>query len=97
MYEAAAYSQNVVKVMVDPATWLAAAIFIFWFRRNWSLGTRVALALALNGLFVLVWLVWPAGSTGRPYAWTAFFYELIATAVWCAVFIGIRRIFGRRG
>lgn len=95
MWEAAAYSQNVLKVMLDPATWLAAAVFIFWFRRDWPVAARIALALALNGVFILVWLVWPAGESGRPYAWTAFFYELIATAIWCALFIGARRIFGK--
>lgn len=96
MYEAAAYSQNVLKVMVDPATWLAAAIFMFWIRRGWPLRLRIALALALNGVFILVWLVWPAGESGRYYAWMAFMQELIATALWCVIFIAARRLFGRQ-
>ena len=95
MWEAAAYSQNVFKVMLDPATWLAALVFIFWVKR-FALPARVALALAANAAFIFLWLVWPAGDSGRPYAWTAFFYELAATAIWCAVFIGARRLFGRQ-
>ena len=91
MYEAAAYSQNILKVMVDPATWLIAAIAIFALTR-WQVSRRVAVALAVNGVFILLWLVWPAGESARPYAWAAFFYELAATAIWCGLFLSARRM-----
>jgi len=93
MWEAAAYSQNVLKVMLDPPTWLLAACAIFLLKR-WPLPARIAAALAASALFSLVWLVWPAGDSGRPYAWTALFYELVATAIWLAIFASARRLFG---
>jgi hypothetical protein len=94
MWEAAAYSQNVLKVMLDPPTWAVAAIAIFWLR-SLSLPARIALALAANLAFTLLFLVWPAGDSGRYYAWIAVAYELAATAIWLAIFIGFRRLFGR--
>jgi hypothetical protein len=95
MWEAAAYSQNVLKVMLDPPTWAFAAIAVF-FLRSFSLPGRIAAALAANLVFSLVFLVWPAGESGRPYAWTALAYEFAATAIWLAIFIGSRRLFGRK-
>lgn len=91
MWEAAAYSQNVFKVMLDPASWGLAAIAIFALRR-WPISLRVAIALAANAAFILVWLVWPAGESGRPYAWIAFGYELAATAIWSGLFLAARRL-----
>ena len=95
MWEAAAYSQNIFKVMLDPATWLIAAIMIFGFRR-WPLSRRVIIALGVNATFMLIWRVWPHGSDARIYGWIAFGYELAATAVWLGIFIGAARLFGRR-
>jgi hypothetical protein len=95
MWEAAAYSQNVLKVMLDPPTWAFAANAIFWLR-GLPLAGRIALALGANLAFTLIFLVWPAGETGRPYAWTALAYELAATAIWLAIFVGLRQLFGRK-
>lgn len=95
MWEAAAYSQNVLKVMLDPATWGIAAIAFFGLR-SLSLPGRIGLALGANLAFTLIFLVWPAGESGRPYAWTALAYELAATAIWLAIFIGIRKMFSRK-
>ena len=93
MYEAAAYSQNLFKVMVDPLTWILAAIAIFALRRH-PLKYRIALALGVNVAWCLVFLVWPAGESGKPYAWKALMFEFFATSAWLAIFIGCRRLFG---
>lgn len=92
MWEAAAYSQNVFKVMLDPASWVMAAICVFALKSR-PVFLRLISALAANAIFILVWLVWPAGDSGRPYAWIAFAYELAATAIWTGLFLVARGMF----
>ena len=94
MWEAAAYSQNILKVMLDPATWLIAATLVFWWR-PWPLPARLVAALAASFVFCLVWLVWPSGESGRYYSWLALGYEFVATGLWFALFSGARRLFGK--
>jgi hypothetical protein len=95
MWEAAAYSQNLLKVMLDPPTWILAAIAIFALKR-WSLAARIAVALAASAAFSLIYIVWPAGDSGRPFAWKALMFEFVATAAWIAVFLLARRLSGRK-
>jgi hypothetical protein len=95
MWEAAAYSQNVLKVMLDPPTWIIAAIAVFVLKK-WSLVARFVIALMASGAFSLFWIVWPSGESGRPYAWKALMFELLATAAWAAVFLLARSLFGRK-
>lgn len=94
MWEAAAYSQNLFKVMLDPPTWALAAIAILALRRL-SLPLRIAAALAANLIFCLLFLYWPAGDSGRHYAAIATAYEFAATGIWCAIFAGARRLIGK--
>lgn len=89
-----AYSGNIFKVMVDPATWVIAAVIVFGLRRRWSRVSRFSLALAVNGVFALAFIVWPAGESGRPYAWKAFLFELLGTATWAAIFLFALSLFG---
>ena len=92
MWEAAAYSQNLLKVMVDPPTWIIAAIAVFALKR-WSLAARVVVALMASAAFSLIYIVWPAGESGRPYAWKALLFELLATAVWVGILLSARSLF----
>jgi hypothetical protein len=38
--------------MMDPATWVIAAVFVFGFG-SWPLKRKAAIAVAANGLFIL--------------------------------------------
>jgi hypothetical protein len=98
MWEDVAFSQNLFRIMLDPATWVIAIVAIFA-QPHRSLPGRIAAAIIISAVLSFVLYVWPAGESGRPYAWTALMYLAIATGIWAVVLALLQRfvIDSRRG
>lgn len=94
MWEDAAFSQDLFYVMQDPATWVLALVAVVGFRRTHPVG-RLALALFGSAIFSFIMFVLPAGESGKPYAWKALLFELMATGVWTLLLLGLGWLFLR--
>lgn len=90
MWEDVAYSQDLLRILLDPATWVIAIIAIFAQPRRSALG-RIAVAIIASAALSLVLYVLPAGESGRSYAWTALMYLAIATAIWAVALLLLQR------
>ncbi|MGD9914105.1 MAG: hypothetical protein AB7S80_08485 [Rhizobiaceae bacterium] len=90
MWEDVAYSQDLLRILLDPATWVIAIIAIFAQPHRSALA-RIAVAIVASVALSLVLYVLPAGETGRSYAWTALLYLGVATAIWAVALVLLQR------
>ena len=95
MFRDVAYNTNILYVMIDPGTWLIAAIAIFALRSR-STPIRLVVAFIASLALSLVNILWPTGDWLHPYGVPAVLREVAATMIWCVIFLLVQRLFRRR-